>query len=302
MRRATPSVLHSFQPLQISIHALLAESDGGFGAGSWRLVTFLSTLSLRRATAGVSTHCETVPHFYPRSPCGERLDDILAGVNELLISIHALLAESDLADCTKIYAFGDFYPRSPCGERHLKINIYTRVSGISIHALLAESDLCHHISKNAAIDFYPRSPCGERLTSNSYHICTMIFLSTLSLRRATLTFRRTEYKKRISIHALLAESDSLYQQPVDGDRRFLSTLSLRRATNVDSHGTAPFVISIHALLAESDSTQKPTVPPILYFYPRSPCGERRAANGKTRNWPQFLSTLSLRRATVSVLV
>ena len=34
-------------------------------------------------------------HFYPRSPCGERLDDILAGVNELLISIHALLAESD---------------------------------------------------------------------------------------------------------------------------------------------------------------------------------------------------------------
>ena len=34
--------------------------------------SFLSTLSLRRAT-----------------------DDILAGVNELLISIHALLAESD---------------------------------------------------------------------------------------------------------------------------------------------------------------------------------------------------------------
>ena len=36
---------------------------------------FLSTLSLRRAT-----------------------DDILAGVNELLISIHALLAESDVVD------------------------------------------------------------------------------------------------------------------------------------------------------------------------------------------------------------
>ena len=36
-----------------------------------------------------------------------------------VISIHALLAESDLADCTKIYAVGDFYPRSPCGERLL---------------------------------------------------------------------------------------------------------------------------------------------------------------------------------------
>ena len=34
----------------ISIHALLAESDGGSVAGNWRLVIFLSTLSLRRAT------------------------------------------------------------------------------------------------------------------------------------------------------------------------------------------------------------------------------------------------------------
>ena len=34
----------------ISIHALLAESDGGFGVGSWPRGIFLSTLSLRRAT------------------------------------------------------------------------------------------------------------------------------------------------------------------------------------------------------------------------------------------------------------
>ena len=43
-------------------------------AGYVLRLLFLSTLSLRRAT-----------------------DDILAGVNELLISIHALLAESDLS-------------------------------------------------------------------------------------------------------------------------------------------------------------------------------------------------------------
>ena len=38
------------------------------------------------------------PHhdFYPRSPCGERHSDALAAVSTLLISIHALLAESDV--------------------------------------------------------------------------------------------------------------------------------------------------------------------------------------------------------------
>ena len=78
----------------ISIHALLAESDKD------------------SLTDDVSTG-----DFYPRSPCGERLDDILAGVNELLISIHALLAESDFSGSAWVQEFP-----------------------ISIHALLAESD------------------------------------------------------------------------------------------------------------------------------------------------------------------
>ena len=58
--------------------------------------------------------------------------------------------------------------------------------------------------------------------------------------------------------------------------KFLSTLSLRRATSFDF-----CIICLPS-----------------YFYPRSPCGERRVQNG----WAfgkrvQFLSTLSLRRAT-----
>ena len=37
-------------------------------------------------------------NFYPRSPCGERLENGFAGVLFLIdISIHALLAESDCA-------------------------------------------------------------------------------------------------------------------------------------------------------------------------------------------------------------
>ena len=126
-------------------------------------------------------------------------------------------------------------------------------SQISIHALLAESDV--KVSKNFMDrkDFYPRSPCGERLSiiqliergliflsTLSLRRATilgraaaglrMLFLSTLSLRRATLTPKQNPTQKRISIHALLAESDKLYIDRTAETIVFLSTLSLRRAT------------------------------------------------------------------------
>ena len=78
---------------------------------------FLSTLSLRRATHGFG-HQAAV----------------------LAISIHALLAESDVLLFQLFCAFFDFYPRSPCGERPI-LGIPNQVgTWISIHALLAESD------------------------------------------------------------------------------------------------------------------------------------------------------------------
>ena len=79
----------------ISIHALLAESDFFETVQIAILDTFLSTLSLRRATTYYESACPSVVYFYPRSPCGERhgLGLIAAGLYR--ISIHALLAESD---------------------------------------------------------------------------------------------------------------------------------------------------------------------------------------------------------------
>ena len=56
---------------------------------------------------------------------------------------------------------------------------------------------------------------------------------------------------------------------------FLSTLSLRRAT---------------AALRQVVSAE-------LYFYPRSPCGERQELQDQRQAEIAFLSTLSLRRAT-----
>ena len=101
----------------------------------------------------------------------------------------------------------DFYPRSPCGERRITDGSICLDSNISIHALLAESDLIILI-----VLFTPP-----------------IFLSTLSLRRATFEEQIEQEIAPISIHALRAESDEQ-----------------------SSSYSAYLEISIHALLAESD--------------------------------------------------
>ena len=80
---------------------------------------------------------------------------------------------------------------------------------ISIHALLAESDCYSSASSWLRIYFYPRSPCGERrVFIFAGKAPYMEFLSTLSLRRATIKKPDISVVEYISIHALLAESDS----------------------------------------------------------------------------------------------
>ena len=62
------------------------------------------------------------------------------GADSEHISIHALLAESDLPQSFLSYLPMDFYPRSPCGERQGYFARNAAAIRISIHALLAESD------------------------------------------------------------------------------------------------------------------------------------------------------------------
>ena len=64
-----------------------------------------------------------LPHdsyFYPRSPCGERHSDPVTDKAWALISIHALLAESDGTPLFSLIPLCYFYPRSPCGERRFQ--------------------------------------------------------------------------------------------------------------------------------------------------------------------------------------
>ena len=153
------------------------------------------------------------------------------GADSEHISIHALLAESDESRSNILITSQYFYPRSPCGERRER------------EPALSQSS-----------DFYPRSPCGERRLGNTLEHLRSAFLSTLSLRRATLapeenpTEQRNFYPRSpcgerpmgksnraingfISIHALLAESDFSAGRESDRAEKFLSTLSLRRATS-----------------------------------------------------------------------
>ena len=149
--------------------------------------------------------------------------------------------------------FWDFYPRSPCGERPANEALQKVKEVISIHALLAESDSSPPTAVICQSDFYPRSPCGERQHAYQLVLWVLRFLSTLSLRRATdrvdprgnpthisihallaesdsLPCIINSFTQNISIHALLAESDWVYRLLLLRIFLFLSTLSLRRAT------------------------------------------------------------------------
>ena len=180
---------------RVSIHALLAESDLGNVAVVSRTWKFLSTLSLRRATVLSLPFGAVWIGFYPRSPCGERRPNPVRIVVTIIVSIHALLAESDIPSIGTFRSTHSFYPRSPCGER-LENTLRQIVDRrVSIHALLAESDQKYEYQPTKSDCFYPRSPCGERPGKVSSVLPGLAFLSTLSLRRATISSGRAETVK-----------------------------------------------------------------------------------------------------------
>ena len=155
--------------------------------------TFLSTLSLRRATKSPANSGPSIRYFYPRSPCGERQHCPAHPTSAPVISIHALLAESDRAK----------YPCSGPPGRFLSTLSLRRATVTPRHSTVR------------ACYFYPRSPCGERLGIPNQ-------VGTWDV---------------ISIHALLAESDVLGAVTSPAVIKFLSTLSLRRATQAKTHRT-----------------------------------------------------------------
>ena len=186
LRRATYERGEGNYKGYISIHALLAESDPR------------NIFRMRRTY-----------DFNPRSPCGERRDDIRTdyatdhiSIHALLtesdrqtrytgpliryISIHALLTESDARGFRAIHAESQF--QSTLSSRRATLDRFFLGEKflISIHALLAESDFSFIFPLARRGDFNPRSPCGERRLRKYEINKPRTFQSTLSLRRATL--------------------------------------------------------------------------------------------------------------------
>ena len=217
----------------ISIHALLAESDDTSGATHRILRAFLSTLSLRRATSIPGGGHISQTHFYPRSPCGERRVHYDNYNLHCVISIHALLAESDLPTAGLFFFVGHFYPRSPCGERRYIGGNAPNFTGISIHALLAESDVIFlFYNSHSKISIHALLAESDRYIGGNAPNFAGISIHALLAESDPSTLNQS-HACSISIHALLAESD-------DNGR-------IRDAENL--------TISIHALLAESDTTR-----------------------------------------------
>ena len=238
LRRATRKAFLIFSPIRISIHALLAESDGISLTHIIGFLEFLSTLSLRRATTTKKVSSTRLYVFLSTLSLRRATQVFQRIAKPFRISIHALLAESDTLHLVIFGSNCNFYPRSPCGERPDSLTDDVSTGGFLSTLSLRRATTVHNAEINKLNDFYPRSPCGERPRLAS------IFSDGA----------------KISIHALLAESDFTMIITTCIVLRFLSTLSLRRATRKSQSSGTGIRISIHALLAESDSPQ------LIYLY------------------------------------
>ena len=215
-------------------------------------IEFLSTLSLRRATSAL----------------------LLLALSPT-ISIHALLAESDLLFISLGRSFIDFYPRSPCGERHGS-------------PILSGHDA----------NFYPRSPCGERrVTVLGIQHRVGISIHALLAESDQGAHRLAHAPPEISIHALLAESDNARPEIRPRDAISIHALLAESDDNGRMRDAENLTISIHALLAESDQLYINRPTKTIVFL--STLSLRRATRRPIffSQAGEFLSTLSLRRAT-----
>ena len=192
-----------------------------------------------------------------------------------------------------------FNPRTPCGVRHKR---RSRQYG---------RQPC----------FNPRTPCGVRRNRLYRRGGNWWFQSTHSLRSATMEDKSSCQERRVSIHALLAECDTLKRKttyPKTGFNprtpcgvrlagqllcagfRMVSIHALLAECDASGYNTMLGLdVSIHALLAECDARLRCNWPLPAGFNPRTPCGVRPSLYNHFQSIQTFQSTHSLRSATGS---
>ena len=229
-------------------------SDAFVRPSSSRSSIFQSTLPAWGATDRCQTACSRQKDFNPRSPHGERPNQLSQGASVIKISIHAPRMGSDTDREGQGTWCEYFNPRSPHGERQLQSH-----------------GICHAIH-----NFNPRSPHGERLPHRSgrsplggisIHAPRMgsdfdddhlpssgsVFQSTLPAWGATHGKSFDDCQISISIHAPRMGSDGLFRFRSVSQGRFQSTLPAWGATAKDQLYRQHQIISIHAPRMGSDS-------------------------------------------------
>ena len=183
LRSATHQIVHYGGALPVSIHALLAECDGGgpcLGPGRpgfnprtpcgvrqwlWLRATrgrwFQSTHSLRSATVrpvppGWAGRC-----FNPRTPCGVRhFKRRMLPVSFSFQSTHSLRSATQrLGDILRLNWFQSTHSLRSATGIHAN---HPHRGNVSIHALLAECDKSLRAGLTSQGSFNPRTPCGVR--------------------------------------------------------------------------------------------------------------------------------------------
>ena len=260
----------------ISIHVPLAGNVTNPLPGGVTAAQFLSTFPLRgtspltvHSTARNSVFLSTFP--LRGTSTFERSEHY-----RFVISIHVPLAGNvppvgrySQRDCISIHV-------PLAGNVTLDGTLYRSQFRISIHVPLAgnvhtrrlrtrwqrhfyprspcgERPFCGRCGVHPYRYFYPRSPCGERRVEITAVEETERFLSTFPLRGTSHGRRNRREDGVISIHVPLAGNVTL----------------------TDSVGDGQLVISIHVPLAGNVHILCIRFELWSYFYPRSPCGERR---------------------------
>ena len=173
------------------------------------LQIFQSTPSVGRATIFELFHTQTHCDFNPRPPWGGRLNHRQLNNQTTYISIHALRGEGDIFFARPNRYKLHFNPRPPWGGR-----------------------LLSRFSLILAIYFNPRPPWGGRRSISSLRKRRVLFQSTPSVGRATISDGQLRVLDApISIHALRGEGDLTAILGFVGIAVFQSTPSVGRATH-----------------------------------------------------------------------
>ena len=169
---------------KISIHALLAESDGcriPYPVPAWN---FNPRSPCGERPSALEALERLTGNFNPRSPCGERLLPLLGAecprIFQSTLSLRrATFGMGIFSSCfifqstlslrraTQVYhrcpgRHGNFNPRSPCGERRGIAQIPKKRGRFQSTLSLRRATSSSSQSFSFSSYFNPRSPCGER--------------------------------------------------------------------------------------------------------------------------------------------